>query len=430
MRMITKKSNGWYFIKKFNSKQKKVLKQGSIAINLNTLDEHEATVKAYPLKQKVKEAENYFNRFGNELLYQTSIENIKNYYKTQGEAEYLQWVKDNTPSKVEIDWDELDISNSPFLEIHKEHLENQSDLPPLSEVINQYKKYKFNGHGWNNKTPIQTYELGYEILLETIGDKPINNITPNDLETYVDALQHWPLNSNTHNPWKTMSVKEILDVEDIADDKLIAPTSANRHLIRAKDVLKYAKKRYSINIDFIDLITIKAETVPYRSFTKKEMKMIFNSMPVDISHWVKIAAYHGFRLNEIQQAKIKYDDEANISYFELDENADIKNKHSQRIIPVHSKCLDIIKDFPFSENAGTISRKFSDLITSLGIKKSRRENFHSLRKTCSENIKSASIPVLARILGHEVEGGGTTYGVYRMQEPLEDLNSAIQSIKY
>lgn len=176
----------------------------------------------------------------------------------------------------------------------------------------------------------------------------------------------------------------------------------------------------------------------------------------DWRYWLPwLALYSGARLNELAQlhvADVRQEHEQWILHVtnEGSEGKRTKTGGSQRVVPVHSRLIELGFDkyharivalgkkqlFDVQPDArgyysGTPSKFFGGYLKDIGVKSGRDLNFHSFRHTAADAFRRAGFAdeEFAPILGHTK---ATTTGKYGIIKPmvLAQRVAMIEAIKY
>lgn len=91
-----------------------------------------------------------------------------------------------------------------------------STLPTFGEISLDYIKMRIKRDGEGHKE-IRYLYLRRDTFLEVVGDKPIDQYLPFDLQRYVDRMAFWPANSTKRKQFKDKSILEILDANQNLD---------------------------------------------------------------------------------------------------------------------------------------------------------------------------------------------------------------------
>lgn len=203
------------------------------------------------------------------------------------------------------------------------------------------------------------------------------------------------------------------------------------------------------------------------AFTAEELQKIFTALPVEIAPkkhspetalpWsVRIAAYTGMRLEEIAQltvadVKTRGANGGTVVAFDIHNggNNHLKNKSSERVIPVHSQLvrmglLKYIRALPKggqlfpglkrrASKGDKIGARLGELFRKLLIDLDLKRPglcFHSLRHTVAHALEAGSVSQTdaARVLGHAI--AGESYGTYSSGPGLKRLAAVVEEIRY
>lgn len=333
-------------------------------------------------------------------------------------------------------------------------------------------------------------------LIEAVTDKKIENIylydlTQDTINDFFSNLLIMPSQFTKRFEGK-MSMKDALayskkikDGEKIEnlDEKTLkhlqqtnsAETLNGKYINLMNQFLKYAYRCGKIERNYLEERRVRSSTYAGRvrkSFLYDEIEKIFShEIFVDklikeqknqyggaiayFKYWVPVLAlYSGARITEIAQLRlIDIGEEDNIPYVMVrpSDETTIKNKHSERNIPLHPEVIQLgfldyvewlkkenqrylFPELANRERKGTvISKWFSEkhLKKDCGMindKKTISLSFHSFRHTVTDEFKQKSADELssARILGHKHPN--ITYGRYGSDLSIEKKNDTI--IKY
>ena len=153
--------------------------------------------------------------------------------------------------------------------------------------------------------------------------------------------------------------------------------------------------------------------LPFEHYSK------LHNDPLFLALW-----YHGFRVNEI--ACIQPDEvvtDVPIPYFHIKPNAvrGVKNRPSQRKVPIHPACLSHATQLPFTDDpkAGDYYSRY--------MKRHVGHSAHGIRHNMATRMRRAGIEysIAAAILGHTPSGMTAGYGHIL----LEDMASQLQKLK-
>ncbi|GGA51329.1 hypothetical protein [Dyella nitratireducens] len=69
-----------------------------------------------------------------------------------------------------------------------------------------------------------------KVFLGLVGDKDLSEVSPDDLDIFMDGLAHWPANASKKKPYKGLSPKEVLKKAKQRQDKGLTPCTKEKHL--------------------------------------------------------------------------------------------------------------------------------------------------------------------------------------------------------
>ncbi|MGZ8911339.1 MAG: DUF6538 domain-containing protein [Methylococcaceae bacterium] len=360
----------------------------------------------------------------------------------------------------------------------------KSAAPLLSVVISDFLKR----YDPNNKATLTKLNATLPVLVELIGNKPINQILQADINSFFDEAQKLPV-KRSKKEFKGMSIKQIIAAntgrciaEGTFESAYRACVSlffnwANVHYkdqgfpnLSVQGAIYRGKRTDGINKQR----PMKPDELQ-RLFGHEKMKHYAANPETSHYCWLPlIGLYTGARINEICQLNpftdIVKDYETGIYYFHFtDENEtgdgiskSIKTKSSRRIVPIHSQLLALgILDYverikrghykvifpqwtPRDGKASANAAKwFVRYLESIGLrddsKGARLSGFHSFRHTFITWGMSKKIQGLFTLTGHEtgaVDGFGKISNVakgYWLQEIADnilDKQKAIEKFDY
>ncbi|MDP6960260.1 MAG: site-specific integrase [Dehalococcoidia bacterium] len=298
------------------------------------------------------------------------------------------------------------------------------------------------------------------LLLEVVGDIPVDSLAHSDGRELVQTLKKLPKNRKSRYPNKT--INELVEMENV-------------ELISDKTVGKLFSKiitlfNWSINQGYVkeNFFQGKLDSTPQKQtlekhFTPSELELIcaesLKKDSVDKNrperYWVTlISLYSGSRLNEICQMNLSDIEEQDgiwvMNLIKDSEDKNIKTQSGNRVVPLHPKLIDLgllnyvaeiknkneTKLFPnlkrseLSSYGTLISQWFGRYLKNLGIKK-KGKNFHSFRHTVVNHLTSKQVyqPFIKELVGHS--HGTMTMDVYGGRKPLEVLlNECVVKLDY
>jgi site-specific recombinase XerD len=238
------------------------------------------------------------------------------------------------------------------------------------------------------------------------GEKPLDDITEDDIEGYIKYLK----------------------------EKGLANTSINHNLAIIKIIFNYAEKRNEILYNPLKQIgKLKSDTKEKGTFTNEEaMKLFYSENMVstiwsnDINNWLlNFTAYRtGMRLGELQALREKdiHEDYISVEH-SLDRKYGIKGTKTEksRSIPINNELKELLYnhiknnsgDYVFGKDGGNrpirhdeVYKAFWQATFKIGISKaalkSRKISFHSWRHSFTTRLVAQGIakPMIKAMTGH------------------------------
>lgn len=194
------------------------------------------------------------------------------------------------------------------------------------------------------------------LLLPLCGNKPLNDIGSDDADTVMDALLKWPSNASKKPDFKGLSVHEILVKAQLVNAPLIGPRTVEKYLDRLRAFFSWCENQGYLTgrnpFSQRRLMTKDTrEQTQKQRFSEEDLQRIFSPelrKTCDEPHkfWCPlIGLFSGMRVNEIAQLYV--DDVYQIGDIWLlkviadKPDKKIKNKASERAVPVHTTLLDL-----------------------------------------------------------------------------------------
>jgi integrase len=297
----------------------------------------------------------------------------------------------------------------------------------------------------------------FELITQIIGDKPVGEITYEDMVAARATLLKLPPNLHKSPAWRGLSIGQVLQLKP---KRTLSLRSVNKYLNRFSSFLNWCLKRRLIQVNPFQGSQIRDKNPASQArlaFTPEDLRRLLAPsrfcFPAE-ERWrgviILLALTTGMRLEEICQ--LRCDDLVQIDgihCIDINEDTDdkrLKNTASRRVIPVPSV---LIERFAFLE--------FVDQQRSLGVRlfpalrkidgcyghayskwfRVYRERcgvtdpgkaFHSFRHTVATRFKSLDVPlyVAAEILGHTVPG--MTYGHYGKATSVHKMAAALERL--
>lgn len=296
-----------------------------------------------------------------------------------------------------------------------------------------------------------TRDRGYalNLLIETIGDLPINGVTSDHASAFADLLASWPARRHHFPQLVELSAPAVVARAKREKIQPIALGTQHKHLMHVNALMNWAIKLEQIAENpfrYVDTARYMRDANGRRRkkkdiFHSADLAAIFDparmaSYKDPHKFWVPlIGHYTGMRVNEIAQLHLDdvrtdtYLDETGqerrVMTFDITgdrEGQSVKTDYAVRRIPVPQKLLDLGFDryledvrasgashlfpgLPWNEGGPgrTVSQWFNDVILrkSCGIT-DRRKSLHSLRHTMTTLMDRHHVPdsLICAINGH------------------------------
>jgi integrase len=336
----------------------------------------------------------------------------------------------------------------------------------LDALLEEYVAEKVREESWTPKTQLES-EGAFNLLVQIIGNVSVNTIGFEQARDYQNVLKKLPPNLKKSPLYRSKSIEEIIALKP---SKLMEINTINKHVSRVSAFFGWAKKRGYVNDNYFSGLTLKNKKQPHEErnvFSNQDLSLIFsteifteNKHLHHFYYWLPlIALFTGARIEEICQLHL--DDiweENGIWVFDINEDLEkkLKTSSSKRLIPVHSKLIDLgILKYASSLRSKKKTRLFPELkhqrdgysqAASKWFGRWREKNgltedgktFHSFRHTVGNTLKQKEIPEkqVAAILGHS--GKSMTFDRYGkpfkpsvLQPVIEqlDFDSELASVK-
>ena len=293
----------------------------------------------------------------------------------------------------------------------------------ISKLIDEYIEETERQKGLREKTIVE-YKSVLLLMVEVIGDVPINELSQKHGRLFSSTLEKLPPRRKTDGRYIHKSIKEIIqmDVKDTMDTRTI-----NTLIQRCSSWLNWVIRKgfyEEKNIFHGKSVPSKKgkNDITRQPFKEEQLKLIFGEGYVNktlnsvspcryVFYWVGILGlFHGTRLQETTQLYINDIYPLNkIWVIDINDNTKdkkLKTTNSKRIIPLHQTLIDLgfLEYLKIIEQKGkervfhelTLGRDgytknpskfFNDYLRELDIKSpTKKYDFHSLRHTCNNAL--------------------------------------------
>ena len=293
----------------------------------------------------------------------------------------------------------------------------------ISKLIDEYIEETERQKGLREKTIVE-YKSVLLLMVEVIGDVPINELSQKHGRLFSSTLEKLPPRRKTDGRYIHKSIKEIIqmDVKDTMDTRTI-----NTLIQRCSSWLNWVIRKgfyEEKNIFHGKSVPSKKgkNDITRQPFKEEQLKLIFSKNYLNktlnsvspcryVFYWVGILGlFHGTRLQETTQLYINDIYPLNkIWVIDINDNTKdkkLKTTNSKRIIPLHQTLIDLgfLEYLKIIEQKGkervfhelTLGRDgytknpskfFNDYLRELDIKSpTKKYDFHSLRHTCNNAL--------------------------------------------
>ena len=348
----------------------------------------------------------------------------------------------------------------------------QKDSLLLSEAIKQYIKDKMDNNHWGSEKTKNTNEHTLRLFITIVGDKPIKNISHEDMERYSNLIRKIPSNQSKKGSYKGKSISKLSEI-NIPDEDRMSPTTIRNHNRRTTSLFAWAIDKGKIEVDPSSAITNPKSEISNRRrpFTTDELTRLFNGYfyigkkPKTgaikwhySSFWLPLLGlYTGARLEELAQLHVSDLQELDgywCASINDDEEKCLKTTKSKRFIPIHSALrkfgfIDFVTDmkeakmkrlFPElkkgkkSGYGASFTKRFKNYREACGVSYTRNEEkvlFHSFRHTFITRLaeKDVSAPHRSNLAGHS-ESDSTNSKDYTHGLSVKESHSNLEKLDY
>ena len=337
---------------------------------------------------------------------------------------------------------------------------SQSSSTTLSGLFTAYSAEMQKSGAWRDGTT-RTNDATLRILIEVLGDRPVETIDKQAARDFKDALGRYPVNRHKLPMLRGKSLAEIATIPGLEN---LSISTINSILHRASAMFRWAVNQgYAASNPFQGM-TVRNRTKSVKEavegFTQDELKAIFNAS-VYSSHtyrspwqfWLPLLGlFTGARIEELCQLHLDDIHEVDgVWVFDIndDPGRSLKNTASKRLVPIHDDLMRIgllrhvealrkAKKTRLFPELQLVKGKFSHypsiwfgrLKSGLGMP-SRRKAFHSFRHTMSAQLSRVQTEgyLINRLLGHEV--GNTSFDTYGDDKALvQPMKKALHKVVF
>lgn len=117
--------------------------------------------------------------------------------------------------------------------------------PLLSELVEKYKAdYKNRWTARHSSGNERDIFPKLDLFLETVGDKPANEIKKEDISRYKHLIFKYPVNKNKKAAYKDLSIEEIL-IREIPDEDILSDETKGNHFTKIRSFIGWCEDNSS-----------------------------------------------------------------------------------------------------------------------------------------------------------------------------------------
>lgn len=352
------------------------------------------------------------------------------------------------------------------------------DPPKGEQILQLFDKYARERSGRVTKDTWDQSRKVVALFDDFVGGRAhVSQFNRKNVREWKDKLFLWPVKAIESKVFRGLSFLDAIEKNKVVGKPVITGKTINRYLSALGGFCDWLLSNDYIREDvmagmYLEVDRKKKTVFPY---SEGQLKTIFAS-PLfhkcagdkreheigkvevrDWRYWIPlIAIYSGARLGEIAQLQVTDVRQLHgVWIFHISEEGiggkSVKTAGSERIVPVHSKLIEMGflkyqkrmeamasgKLFPemVPDARGYISGKassfFGDYFKAIGVKVDRKNNFHSLRHNVTDAFRNAGYldEQHGMLLGHTKATTTGKYGIMP-EGPLKDRVKMIEAISY
>ncbi len=274
--------------------------------------------------------------------------------------------------------------------------------------------------GLDQKTYIE-HEHTLKLFLGLTGNIPVNTISEENLQFFIDQVQNFPKHASQKKEYKTLTPLEALALAKKRKEPKIAWNTLNKHYACLNQFLERQVLQGNLPINQLSLVSMpsKPKETTKRSFTDEELRSIFGK---DFLPWAckyphrffapMLGLFSGRRVNEIAQLYCNDIEQVEgIWGFHVrndESDKKVKNQASISFIPLAQEIIDAgFIDFvdDARKHGKRLFRELPNNGTGYGVQLSKQ--FSAYIKTVCHGIENgvafhAFRHTIATMLGHEL----------------------------
>ena len=315
---------------------------------------------------------------------------------------------------------------------------------------------------WSNSTMDLVNIVGNILFKFFNPNKEITAISRDDLLKFRNTLALIPTKLNQKAKYKDKSLEQIISLGK--NDPKLSQVTIQKYMIRVIQFFKYCYNSDYISKSIVNDLNVKVEINPMERkvlpYSKDEANTIFkivqnfkeaNKSPSkrinanDLYYITMIAAYSGMRINEIVQLRARdIMQHNNVLCFSInrDDGKSTKNINSIRLVPVHSKLVELgLMEFVkqrastnksiFKVNNKDFSEIFRSQIQRKLISSDKQKTFYSFRHYFIDTLVQQEVEpnIIAQIVGHEKQYK-ILLGTYATNINASVLKAKVKMVSY
>ncbi len=373
----------------------------------------------------------------------------------------------------------VNVFREQFTPRHKQSLALADSTPTnFLDAMSFYETYADDNPRGVSADTLHEGRKSVAMLLEFKGAADVENIFDRQtLRDWRNLLRNLPLRANEKSCFKGMTIAEIVEANRSLGQPVVTARVVNKHLNHVSAFCNWLVDEGHLTSNPMNGLRIHEKFDPENRlpFTTTQLNQIFASplfhrcksrskshligevMIRDHWYWLPLLAlFTGARLGELAQLLVsdveKFGDRWIIHITEKGGCGKvIKNKSSERMIPVHRRLIDLgllnhIKSlnrktstqlFPEvtrnsrGQIAATFSRSWGKHLENIGVKSDASVNFHSFRHTVADELRRAGFAddQIGTLLGHSKQGMTSRYGVLN-EGTVEQRAKMVDALEY
>jgi integrase len=221
----------------------------------------------------------------------------------------------------------------------------------LSKVIGEYVAERVRENAWTAKTKLEAQGT-FNLLVSILGDSPIAQIDAASARLVKELLQKTPPNLNKSPAFRGKTFQEVIAM---SSPKVISIPTFNKHISTLGGLFAWAKRQRYVNENPFEGMALKAKSLPHEKrsvFLDEDLKKLFGSAVFTekkflhpYCYWLPLLGlYSGARIEELCQlhlADIRQIDGIWVFDINSDDEKNLKNLSSKRIVPIHEKLIGL-----------------------------------------------------------------------------------------